>query len=196
MTSRSSYQKVLAIVAGIAAAVLGSSVANAQEVSVQHGKALAETNCAKCHATGLTGDSPHEKAPPFRTLGSRFPVDTVDEALLAKLSPKHSDMPTFEITPGQARDIAAYIASIQPVAHGEALVVANCSPCHAIGKTGDSPHSDAPPFRTLSERYPIDALEEAFAEGIETGHPDMPSFSAEPEQIADILAYIWSVQAK
>ena len=193
MTLKTSLVRTFAGLAGVA--VL-ASLANAAEPSVQHGKALAEANCAKCHATGLTGDSPHEKAPPFRTLGTRFPVDTIDEALLAKLSPKHSDMPTFEITPKQAKDIAVYIASIQPVAHGEALVAANCSPCHAIGKTGDSPHPDAPPFRTLSERYPIDALEEAFAEGIETGHPDMPSFTAEPEQIADILAYIWSVQDK
>ncbi len=76
------------------------------------------------------------------------------------------------------------------VAHGKALVELNCATCHAIGTTDQSTHSEAPPFRDLSKRYPLDALEEAFAEGIVTGHPDMPEFTASPEQIADILAYI------
>ena len=175
------------------ALVLGRS-ALAQDVV--HGEALAKANCSHCHAVGLSGDSPNEKAPPFRTLSERFPVDTIDEMLLVKLSPAHTDMPTFEITPKQAGDIAAYIATVQPEAHGRQLVELNCSPCHAIGATGDSPHPDAPPFRTLGKRYPIDALEEAFVEGIETGHPDMPSFVATPDQIADIIDYIQSIQPK
>lgn len=76
------------------------------------------------------------------------------------------------------------------VAHGKALVELNCATCHAIGRTDRSTHTEAPPFRDLSKRYPLDALEEAFAEGIVTGHPDMPEFIASPEQIADIIAYI------
>jgi mono/diheme cytochrome c family protein len=60
------------------------------------------------------------------------------------------------------------------VARGEALVRTNCSPCHAVGLIDKSPHPDAPAFRTLSERYPIEDLGEALAEGISTGHPDMP----------------------
>jgi cytochrome c len=52
----------------------------------------------------------------------------------------------------------------------------------------------APPFRTLSNFYPVGALEEAFAEGVLVGHPDMPEFSLEPEQIDDLLAYIQSIQ--
>lgn len=80
---------------------------------------------------------------------------------------------------------------------GQALVELNCSRCHAVGPTGASPHTMAPPFRTLTERYPIDALEEAFASGhITSAHPDMPDFTASPEQIADIIAYIASIQAQ
>lgn len=82
------------------------------------------------------------------------------------------------------------MAQDSDVAHGKALVELNCATCHAIGTTDRSTHSKAPPFRELSKRYPLDALEEAFAEGIVTGHPDMPEFTASPEQIADILAYI------
>ncbi len=80
------------------------------------------------------------------------------------------------------------------VAHGKALVEANCARCHGIGANDASNHPEAPPFRTLSERYPLDALEEAFVEGITTGHPDMPEFVATPEQVADILDYIETLQ--
>ncbi len=76
------------------------------------------------------------------------------------------------------------------VKHGKALVTENCSGCHAIGLRDKSPNPKSPPFRTLSQRYPVDALEEAFVEGIDTGHPEMPRFVASPKQIADIIAYI------
>lgn len=77
---------------------------------------------------------------------------------------------------------------------GKALVEFNCARCHAIGKTDKSNHPDAPAFRTLSKRYPLTDLEEALAEGISTGHPDMPEWVASPDQIDAIIAYIASVQ--
>lgn len=76
------------------------------------------------------------------------------------------------------------------VDRGRALVEVNCARCHAVGASGDSPLEGAPPFRTLSERYPIDALEEAFVGAIDTGHARMPVFEATQEQIDDILDYI------
>ncbi len=77
---------------------------------------------------------------------------------------------------------------------GRHLAELNCTTCHAIGATGESRHPMAPPFRTLSRDYPVTALEEAFAEGILVGHPDMPEFRFTPAQIDDLLAYIESVQ--
>jgi mono/diheme cytochrome c family protein len=82
------------------------------------------------------------------------------------------------------------------ILHGKALVLENCSGCHAIDTNGKSPNPKSPPFRTLSQRYPLDALEEAFVEGIDTGHPEMPRFVATPEQIADIIAYIATLNPK
>lgn len=79
------------------------------------------------------------------------------------------------------------------VARGKALVVKYCSGCHAVELTGNSPHTKAPPFRTLSERFPIDALEETFIGTIDTGHPGMPVFKASQDQIDAIVAYIASV---
>ncbi len=82
------------------------------------------------------------------------------------------------------------------ILHGKALVLENCSGCHSIDKKSKSPNPKSPPFRSLSERYPLDALEEAFVEGIDTGHPEMPRFVATPEQIADIIAYIATLNPK
>lgn len=78
--------------------------------------------------------------------------------------------------------------------YGKALVEANCAACHGIESDDQSAHPEAPPFRTLWERYPIDALEESFVEGIATNHPDMPQFTATPQQIAAIIDYIASLQ--
>lgn len=80
------------------------------------------------------------------------------------------------------------------IVRGRTLVEANCSRCHAVSRDDAGMHPQAPAFRTLGERYPIDALEEAFAEGIYVGHPDMPEFVADPDQIAAIIAYIESIQ--
>ena len=77
---------------------------------------------------------------------------------------------------------------------GHALLATHCSRCHAITSTGASPHRDAPPFRTLGQKYPIEHLAEALAEGLSTGHPDMPEFVFEPHQINAILAYLKSIQ--
>jgi cytochrome c len=73
---------------------------------------------------------------------------------------------------------------------GKSLLTANCSRCHAVGMTGESQHEKAPPFRQVVTRYPVDNLEEALAEGIMSGHPDMPEFSFTAGEIASILAYL------
>lgn len=80
------------------------------------------------------------------------------------------------------------------VQRGQTFARTNCSQCHAIGRVGDSPVPEAPPFRTLHTRYPIEDLAEAFAEGITTGHPSMPQFQLDPAQINDLLAYLNSIQ--
>jgi cytochrome c len=77
---------------------------------------------------------------------------------------------------------------------GKALVKENCSRCHAIGKDGNSPHPEAPPFRTLSSRYPIEDLSESLAEGIVSGHPDMPIFVFSPPDVEAIIDYLQSIQ--
>jgi len=69
-----------------------------------------------------------------------------------------------------------------------------CARCHSIDKLSESPLKIAPPFRTLHERYPVTALEEPLAEGIVTGHPSMPEFRFEPDQIHDFIEFLKTLQ--
>jgi cytochrome c len=76
------------------------------------------------------------------------------------------------------------------VERGHALLERNCSGCHAIGPTGDSAMSEAPPFRDVKKRYPVETLAEPLAEGIVGGHPEMPVRAFAPEDVDAILAYL------
>jgi mono/diheme cytochrome c family protein len=77
---------------------------------------------------------------------------------------------------------------------GQTLVRANCSRCHATGKVGPSPLKIAPPFRDLHLRYPVEDLQESLAEGIRTGHQNMPEFRFDVGQAADVIAYLKSLE--
>jgi mono/diheme cytochrome c family protein len=80
------------------------------------------------------------------------------------------------------------------VGKGRALLEANCKRCHAITMEDSSGHEEAPPFRVVVTRYPPEALAEALAEGIVSGHPDMPEFVFQPAEIEAILAYLGTLQ--
>ena len=92
------------------------------------------------------------------------------------------------------------MASIGPAAaaadpkRGETLLARDCGRCHAVGRTGASADKDAPPFRTLGKRYPVEDLEESLGEGTLTGHPDMPEFKYEADEVGGIIAYLKSIQ--
>ena len=88
--------------------------------------------------------------------------------------------------------LAAAQSNASSAKRGEAIVKTNCADCHAVGLKGDSPNGKAPPFRTLGQRYKIDDLQEALAEGIVVGHggAEMPHFIFEPTEIDDIIAYL------
>jgi mono/diheme cytochrome c family protein len=78
----------------------------------------------------------------------------------------------------------------QLVSKGRALAEGKCARCHALGLEGESPHKEAPPFRVVVGRYPVESLAEALAEGIASGHPDMPEFVFEPPEIEAFLTYL------
>jgi mono/diheme cytochrome c family protein len=89
---------------------------------------------------------------------------------------------------------SAAAEDITTLQRGEALLARNCSRCHAIGSVGESRHPQAPLFRTLANRYPVESLEEALGEGIISGHPDMPEFRFSGEDVGAIVIYLKSIQ--
>jgi cytochrome c len=101
----------------------------------------------------------------------------------------------FVITVGV---MAAAPVSTMEIERGRAYAQRHCATCHAIGRTGSSPYTPAPPFRTLHERYDVEALAEALAEGMIVGHGgarQMPQFVLSPAEIDDLLAFLKSLEA-
>ncbi|OAF18726.1 MULTISPECIES: c-type cytochrome [Bradyrhizobium] len=80
------------------------------------------------------------------------------------------------------------------VEQGRHLALLYCAKCHSTDKVSPSPLKIAPPFRTLHERYPVEQLQEALAEGIVTGHPTMPEFSFDADQVGDFIAFLKTLE--
>ena len=91
--------------------------------------------------------------------------------------------------------LLALPAEAQDLKRGEKLLADACGSCHAIGR-GDSADKNAPPLRTLGQRYAIESLEEALAEGYMTGHPAMPDFQFDADDVGAIIAYLKSIQTR
>lgn len=81
------------------------------------------------------------------------------------------------------------------VERGGRIAREQCGGCHAVGPADVGAMAAAPRFRDMGVAYPISDLQEAMAEGLVTAHPAMPAFTFEPDQIADLIAYMESVSA-
>jgi mono/diheme cytochrome c family protein len=91
---------------------------------------------------------------------------------------------TFGV-PAQAQD---------PVVRGRALVKEFCGECHAIGKTGKSPHDDAMPLRMMGNTFDLDNFPRELIRGISSGHPDMPQVKFSPQDARDVRDYLRTIQ--
>ena len=76
---------------------------------------------------------------------------------------------------------------------GKAILEKDCGRCHSIAAIGESPLPQAPPLREVYLKYPIDQLEEGFAEGMGSKHRDMPQIQFSADRVAAILAYLGSI---
>ena len=77
---------------------------------------------------------------------------------------------------------------------GRALLQTLCARCHAIDRTGGSPHPDAPPFREIDRRLDLDAFVNQLGEGFSSGHPDMPTFHFSRSDARAAVAYLRAIQ--
>ena len=81
--------------------------------SEQRGQAFVRGNCNTCHATDKVSASPLKIAPPFRELHRRYPIESLQEALVEGIRTGHINMPEFRLDAGQAADVIAYLKSLE-----------------------------------------------------------------------------------
>lgn len=79
---------------------------------------------------------------------------------------------------------------------GRILLEKLCSQCHAVGPTGQSPHPEAPPFRTFGEKLYDEDLKQRLQDGLTTIHPDMPTFHFKRRDAEAAVNYLKSIQQK
>jgi mono/diheme cytochrome c family protein len=110
-----------AAVAGLGAAViLGHAVmampADAQRPdnrqSVDIGRHVAQTLCARCHAIGRRGMSPNPKAPRFPLIAERYPGGNPAGVLVDGTVMRHPGMPEFHMLESESDGLVAYLRSV------------------------------------------------------------------------------------
>jgi cytochrome c len=105
--------KVAAISLMTVISCIATLPASADEQSVRRGKAIAVTKCSYCHSIERAGRSPRAAAPPFRTLHTMYPVETLEDALAEGMSTGHPRMPEFRLEPGQVGDFISFLKSLE-----------------------------------------------------------------------------------
>ena len=105
-----------------------------------------------------------------------------------------SGWPTLVLSVALLPIAPSAFAQSPAVQRGLTFVASHCAQCHSIDKVSESPLAIAPPFRTLHLKYPIENLRRPLSEGIIVGHPTMPQFRLEPDQIRDVIAYLKTLE--
>jgi mono/diheme cytochrome c family protein len=110
---RATSTKFLLPVCSSIAVLIAGNLVQAQDDLVSHGKSLVAEFCARCHAIGIRGESPHPWAPPFRTLGRTVDLNEFPRALERGITSIHPDMPAIKFSQEEARAVRAYLWVIQ-----------------------------------------------------------------------------------
>ena len=93
--------------------LLSIAHAEASTPAEQRGKTFATVNCASCHSVDKVTMSPLAIAPPFRTLHTRYPIESLAEALAEGITTGHPTMPEFQLAPDQITDLLSYMKSLE-----------------------------------------------------------------------------------
>jgi cytochrome c len=88
-------------------------VAQTLSPSAQRGLVFVQANCARCHSVGKLDASSLAIAPPFRTLHTKYPVESLEEALAEGIVSGHPTMPEFRLDPGQIQDLISYLKTLE-----------------------------------------------------------------------------------
>ncbi len=86
---------------------------------VADGRDVVEAQCARCHATGVDGDSPRADAPPLRTVLAGYDAGALAQDFREGIHVGHPDMPDFNFGPRGVDAVLAYLVSIQEATAAE-----------------------------------------------------------------------------
>ena len=100
---------ILAAAVALAAAMQPADAA----ADLKRGETLLARHCGSCHAVGKSGESADKGAPALRTLSSRYPIESLEEALGEGFMSGHPDMPELKFDADDVGAIIAYLKSIQ-----------------------------------------------------------------------------------
>jgi len=120
----------------------------------------------------------------------RFAFALAGAAALAACAAEPAETHTASVPVAMAQNDDAQIAE------GRQLAERLCVTCHAVRAEGPSRNAEAPPLRTLAERYPGTLLADAFPQRMKVGHPAMPDFGLSDDQVDALLAYLLSIQER
>jgi mono/diheme cytochrome c family protein len=114
MTDRES--RLFAVAAGIFAVTVLTLAPSARAADpVAQGRALAEENCAGCHAIAGPGPGPVAEAPPFSGFARKWPLEDLAEAFAEGIMVGHPTvaMPEFVFSAAEIEALLAYLGSVQ-----------------------------------------------------------------------------------
>jgi mono/diheme cytochrome c family protein len=83
----------------------------------------------------------------------------------------------------------------QKIAEGKRLAEINCARCHNIEVEGESPLTDAVPFREIALNYDLIELIDGFMEGLAVRHPLMPDWEVTEPQAEQLASFVMSLGA-
>ena len=89
------------------------ATAAASDPLVADGRAIAERECAGCHALDQSATSPRPGAPPMRQMLARYDADALANDLIAGIRVGHQDMPEFDLDVRTADALLAYLRSLR-----------------------------------------------------------------------------------
>ena len=86
------------------------------------------------------------------------------------------------------------LAQDEEIARGQALATKLCAECHAVGRTGASPDTGAPTFRSIDDHTDLDAFMVRLRTGQQSTHPDRPAFHFSRDDGDAVVTYLRSIQ--
>lgn len=100
--------RILLFLCVIALLAVGAAL-NARAADAGRGQRLADSHCASCHAVVPHARSEVADAPPFEVIARKYGFEA--DAIAHAITGPHPKM-NFSPQPGEAADVAAYIAEL------------------------------------------------------------------------------------